>query len=135
MILKNNEHPDGVELTVDRSVTVSPCTTRKMTPEEWEKYGQPNPVEVKRVKSLEDCDFNVWLPTAQDCDFAKRMREERIRRGMSQKKLAKLVGVAQVTIGHYESLRYRPRLEVREKLEKVLGLSSITGTDAFHQGH
>lgn len=126
MILKNDKHPDGVELKPDRTVIeVSPCVTRKMTDEDWEKYGERNPVDVKRIKAEECEKFNVWMPTEADCEFAQRMREERLKRHMSQKKLAKVVGVSQNTICNYESLRYKPNKQIRLKIEKVLGLSGM----------
>ena len=136
MILKNNEHPDGVELKRDRSIMEeAPCTVRKMTAEDWEKYGELNPVEVNHIKTADPlAEFNIWIPTAEDCDFAQRMREERNRRGMSQKKLGQVVGVSGTAIAHYESLKYKPNKEIREKLEKVLGLSLMSWTDGIYLG-
>lgn len=132
MILKNHDHPDGIELTVDNTVEISPCTTRKMTPEEWDKYGELNPVDRSRLKP--DIRWNAWMPSEAEIEFVKQMKTERIRRGMSQDKLGKLVGVTGATIGNWEAFTWPVNKLVAVKIRQVLGLSDMSGTDQFYQG-
>lgn len=47
MILKNYIYPEGIELKNEYQEISLPCTVRKMTKEEMEKYGEP----VKKMKN------------------------------------------------------------------------------------
>ncbi|EKF49503.1 XRE family transcriptional regulator [Thermosipho africanus H17ap60334] len=51
------------------------------------------------------------------------LRDLRVKKGLNQTELAKLVGVAQRTISAYEIGQARPSLDVIIKLAKVLGVS------------
>ncbi len=51
------------------------------------------------------------------------LRDLRIKKGLNQTELAKLVGVSNRVISHYETGRARPSLDVIIKLAKVLGVS------------
>jgi transcriptional regulator with XRE-family HTH domain len=51
------------------------------------------------------------------------LKELRERKNLSQIDLARLIGVSQQVISHYETGRARPSLDVIVKLAKVLGVS------------
>ena len=52
----------------------------------------------------------------------KRIRELRVRAGLSQGELAEKIGVSQVTISNWETKRSAPRKEQSAKLGRILGL-------------
>ena len=56
-------------------------------------------------------------------DFAKRLRELRQEKEMTQKELADAVGISMSAIGMYEQGRREPSTEVIEELAKALGCS------------
>ena len=56
-------------------------------------------------------------------DFAKRLREIRKSKGMTQGDLAKAVGISVSAIGMYEQDRREPNSEVIEALAKALNVS------------
>ena len=49
------------------------------------------------------------------------MIEQRIKKGMTQKKLAELVGTKQSSIARFESGRYNPTFAFMQKLASALG--------------
>jgi DNA-binding XRE family transcriptional regulator len=53
-----------------------------------------------------------------------RMREARQRMGLSQKQLGELVGYSGNTIGHIETLREYPKIDLQIEIAEVLGLST-----------
>lgn len=53
-----------------------------------------------------------------------RIRESRLRQGLSQADLAKRVGVSRQAIGQYETNERRPGGEILVRLAQVLGVSS-----------
>ena len=55
-------------------------------------------------------------------DIPKKIKEARIKQGMSQKDLAKLVGVSNVFICQIESSKKKPRVENLLKISKILNI-------------
>ena len=49
-------------------------------------------------------------------DYAKRIREYRERKFISQQELAKILGVSNVTVCRWETGRYEPDMETKKKL-------------------
>ncbi len=49
-------------------------------------------------------------------DYAKKIREYRERKFISQLELAKILGVSNVTVCRWETGRYEPDMETKKKL-------------------
>lgn len=49
-------------------------------------------------------------------DYAKKIREYRERKFISQQELAKILGVSNVTICRWETGRYEPDMKTKKKL-------------------
>lgn len=49
-------------------------------------------------------------------DYARKIREYRERKFISQQELAKILGVSNVTICRWETGRYEPDMETKKKL-------------------
>lgn len=73
-------------------------------------------------------------------DFCEKMREERKKRGLSQKELGKKIGMSQQMIAQYENGNRNPKMETIEKIANALEVptfnlvetkSSVSGTDYF----
>lgn len=47
----------------------------------------------------------------------------RMIRGISQQKLAEIIGVSRVMVSYYENDHNKPRKEKREKISRVLGIA------------
>jgi transcriptional regulator with XRE-family HTH domain len=62
-------------------------------------------------------------------DFATRLRERRVKVGLSQYALAKRAGVSKQTISHLESGRNEPGWETVQKLALALGVTCEAFTD------
>lgn len=60
-----------------------------------------------------------------------RIREERLKRGLTQEKLGELIGVSKVAISNYERGEEQPKMEKLSKLIEVLKLTPnyILGQD------
>lgn len=54
-------------------------------------------------------------------DIGEVIKEKRLQKGFSQKKLAELVGCAEITIRQYENGSREPKLERLEKIAEKLG--------------
>ena len=63
--------------------------------------------------------------------IGSRIREERLKRGLTQEELGKLIGVSKVAISHYERGEEQPKVEKLSKLIEVLKLTPnyILGQD------
>lgn len=53
-------------------------------------------------------------------DYARKIREYRERKFLSQQKLAKILGVSNVTVCRWETGRYEPDMETKKKLVALL---------------
>lgn len=62
---------------------------------------------------------------------ASRIKEERIKRGLTQEELGNLIGVSKVAISYYERGLEQPKLEKLQKLSDTLNLTPnyILGND------
>lgn len=49
-------------------------------------------------------------------DYARKIREYRERKFISQQELAKILGVSNVTVCRWETGRYEPDMETKKKL-------------------
>lgn len=56
-------------------------------------------------------------------DGAKSLRERRMQEGLSQRELAKALGVAASTVAHYETGRRTPSLPLARKIADFFGVS------------
>ena len=65
----------------------------------------------------------------QDINFAEKLKQLRAERKMSQRKLAKMIGITHLQILNYEKGRSFPRTDVLHKLSLVfdIPLSSLVG--------
>lgn len=71
------------------------------------------------------------FPGAQDVfdflvppkDFASWLRNFRMRRGLQQAELAKILKVSKVTVCHYESRYCKPRPVIQERLRRAFRLN------------
>lgn len=63
--------------------------------------------------------------------IGSRIREERLKRGLTQEKLGELIGVSKVAISNYERGEAQPKMEKLSKLVEVLKLTPnyILGQD------
>ncbi|MCI8778071.1 MAG: helix-turn-helix transcriptional regulator [Bacilli bacterium] len=63
--------------------------------------------------------------------IGNRIKEERLKRRLTQEELGKLVGVSKVAISHYERGEEQPKMEKLVKLSEVLNLTPnyILGND------
>jgi ribosome-binding protein aMBF1 (putative translation factor) len=116
MIIMDGKTPQGRELKPrGKYFDPSPVTTRQMTDEEWEKYGAPNmKAAAQRKLAIESFKQSIQKrgtePTIQSETFAKRVKEERQKRGLSTYKLADLCALTHATITNIEKGKpCRPR--------------------------
>ncbi len=63
--------------------------------------------------------------------IGNRIKEERLKRNLTQEELGKLIGVSKVAISHYERGEEQPKMEKLVKLSEVLNLTPnyILGND------
>ena len=63
--------------------------------------------------------------------IGSRVREERLKRGLSQEELGKLIGVSKVAISHYERGIEQPKINNLRKLIEILEITPnyILGND------
>lgn len=68
-------------------------------------------------------------------DIAKRIKELRKAKGLTQKELAKASGVAEITIRKYENHDRQPKIEQIEKIASALEVSpfDIMGVDYWEE--
>lgn len=59
-------------------------------------------------------------PRREVLAFARRLRRLRMRRGLTQRELAALCGLAPQQVSHYEAGRYRPHARNLAKLAEAL---------------
>ncbi len=103
----------------------SPCTVRKMTPEEREYYGEPNldPKLLRQRKTPEQ----VGIVSTLKADVMERRRwsemikAERKRLGLTQKEFGQKVGVSAMTICHIERMQNDIKKPTLELLERYFG--------------
>ena len=67
--------------------------------------------------------------------IGKNIKAIRKEKGLTQKKLAELSGIAEITIRQYEAEKYRPKVEAVKKLAVALEVSpfDITGIEYWEQ--
>ena len=63
--------------------------------------------------------------------IGKTIRQTRKEKGITQKKLAELTGLAETTIRQYEADKYQPKIQQVEKIAAALGVTTfqIMGTE------
>lgn len=61
------------------------------------------------------------------------IREKRKERGLTQKELANMTGLAEITIRNYEAGKFVPKFDAKQKLEAVLGPLDV-GTIIYTSG-
>ncbi len=54
-------------------------------------------------------------------DYARKIREYRERKFLTQEQLAKLLGVSYVTISRWETGMFKPNMETKRKLVHMFG--------------
>lgn len=57
--------------------------------------------------------------------ISKLLRQAREKKGLSQRELAKMVGVSHVTICHYERDNHMPRISHLKRLAQALDLTLL----------
>ena len=65
--------------------------------------------------------------------IGKNIKAIRKEKGLTQKKLAELSGIAEITIRQYEAEKYRPKTEQLDKLAAALGVTIID--IIYHDGN
>ena len=55
--------------------------------------------------------------------IGRRIKEERIKRGLTQEELGNMVGVSKTAISYYERGKEQPKMEKLKKLTEVLNLT------------
>lgn len=65
-------------------------------------------------------------------DFGSWLRNFRLRRGLRQGEVAKVLGVSTVSVGYYESNQRKPRPEILAKLKSAFRLNGEL--DKFKRG-
>lgn len=124
VLIMDGQTPKGRRLTAKRNHSlVSPCVTRKMTEEEREFYGLPNPPE-KYDDPPRFASLSPDVPprgNKKDPAFGERIKEEREKRNMSIKAFGKLVGVSSMTVSNIEKAVYGVKENTRKKICDALG--------------
>lgn len=57
--------------------------------------------------------------------IGENIRAIRKEKGLTQKELGRLCGIAEITIRQYESEKYQPKIETIEKIAKALGVPIV----------
>ena len=65
-------------------------------------------------------DFLGYVPFSRSETFPERLRAYRMVRGLSQRELARLIGVDETTVRYWENGNREPRPETREYFELLL---------------
>lgn len=135
MIIMDNAHPDGRILLPDRrKYKASECTTRPMTEEEIERYGDPSniprPMPPSKVWK-EDTERITYYETGELPDYvvdlSERSRRVRAEKNLKERDIAEIAGVSQITVSVLETLKRFPR---RSSLDKIrAGLDIIEGKE------
>ncbi len=74
----------------------------------------------------EDASFRAeWERTAYARAVANEIIRHRIKHGLTQTALARLVGVSQAAIGRMELGEHEPKISTLQKLSQVLGLTFV----------
>lgn len=61
--------------------------------------------------------------------FGKLIQEKRKEQNLTKKALARLAGCTDTAIGHWETGKRKPSLEMADKILKALGESMTIGTE------
>jgi transcriptional regulator with XRE-family HTH domain len=84
----------------------------------WER--QRNTPEIRFIAPI--IKFLEYDPFPQPESFSERLKTYRLRQGLSQRKLAKELGVDPGTTGGWERGKHKPAKTVRRLLEELLNL-------------
>lgn len=116
MVIMDGKTPKGRVLKPkQRKIDLKPITTRKMTAEEWEKYGEVDTVKAeyrkRNIASLRSAKKKPGQePTIRNASFAEKVKAEREKRGLSTYKMAEMCALAHATIVNIEKGKpCRPR--------------------------
>ena len=101
----------------------------------WEKgRTQPNLEQLVKIANILETTTDELLGGDIDCEmnyfmtitnvFPKRLKEMRLKRGMTQKELGEKVGVKQNTFTNWEKGKREPSFENLVKLVAILGTTS-----------
>ena len=84
---------------------------------------------IEILESHPDCDFSM-VDAVEGKIFARRLRQERKSRCLTQEQLGELCGLNGSAIGHFESGRRRPSFANLMKIAKAFGVSvdQLTGS-------
>ena len=113
----------GIELTIKRGTTS--LTILKAEKRSTEELDKPHVYWTKDLAIV----FEEEKGTSRKIDLGLRLKDFRVKRGLSQSELAKLVGVTASTISQIESNLIYPSLPALLKIAEVL---SVDVTSFFH---
>lgn len=113
----------AIDLTIKRGTTS--LTILKAEKRSTEELDKPHVYWTKDLAVV----FEEETGTTRKLDLGLRLKEFRIKRGLSQSELAKLVGVTASTISQIESTLIYPSLPALLKIAEVL---SVDVTSFFH---
>ena len=74
-----------------------------------------------------------WVQGGDAMTIGKTIRSIRKEKGITQKKLAELSGMAEITIRQYEADKYKPKIEQVERIAKALEVTAadLMGIEYF----
>ena len=107
MRVLDGTHPEGYECPRPKIQNngSGPVRVRQMTEEERAYYGEA---------------VVTYTPDYLPKDFGAYLRDERTKKGWSQARLGKLIGVTQATIFDYEKNRRKPSRETLVRIFDVM---------------
>ena len=68
-------------------------------------------------------EFLEYVPFSPGESFPERLKAYRMLNGLSQRKLARLIGVDETTVCYWEAGKSQPRQETRERVERIIELA------------
>ncbi len=126
-IIKDGNTPNGRFVACKKSVdSTGECRVRKMTEEERAIYGDPVPPKdwgkPPQRSEYWSCKTQRRVMTFKDDDdFRRKMKHERLRKNLTQQRLAEFAGCCKDQVSKVERGAKKPSAEIKKKICKVFG--------------
>lgn len=126
-IIMDGKTPEGRVVKCRKSDdSATPCRTRKMTEEERAYYGDPVPPAYWGKPPSFAC-MTEGVPQRRaitfvdDDDFRRKMKRERLRKNLTQQRLADFAGICKDQVSKVERGAKKPTAEMKMKIAAVFG--------------
>lgn len=108
---------------LDKKINVGDCIVRQMTNEERARYGLPLLEKIDdsvRIIPAPQQIIHKEIISEETRMLSKKIKQEMFESGISQTKIAKLIGISPSALSNVNNLKYNPKKENAEKIKKYL---------------